>query len=574
MAARPVSFNRIDPDEASRIFVRSALVGGEVKRPLPFLLHNQALIEKITGLEEKVRRHDMLVGEDEMAQFYEKRLPGITDIRSLQRLIRDRGSDGFLRMSEEDLLVKPPDPGEIALFPSAVSAGGWRLDCVYRFEPGKPLDGVTLKIPVQAIPSLPAASLDWAIPGLLKEKVLALLRGLPKEYRKRLQPLNQTCDILIGEMERAGPLPTALGRAIFRKFGIDIPVGLWPLEELDEHLKLRYAVVDESDRELAAGRDIAILEQDLVGERESQAFAKARLSWEKSELTGWDFGDLPERITLTAGGHNAAVAFPALFVSDAGIGIRLFRSEPEARSAHRRGIKSLLALRFRDEIRHLRKALSPTGDLKLWAAAFGGGKALENALAEKVMHDLFEADCRTAAAFAALAERIRPKLLPYGQEVLQKVGPPIKTLYECSTLLRTHETANRGNRPVLAFLADLRTEVSRLLPPDFLIRYDEERLGHIVRYLRGVAIRAERGAAHLEKALSRDKEIGEFVERHEKLVRELPSYASEEKRREIEEFGWMIEEYKISLFAQELKTAFPVSRKRLDTKLGEIERMF
>ncbi len=165
------------------------------------------------------------------------------------------------------------------------------------------------------------------------------------------------------------------------------------------------------------------------------------------------------------------------------------------------------------------------------------------------------------------------RLLPYGQEVLQKVGPPIKTLYECSTLLRTHETANRGNRPVLAFLADLRTEVSRLLPPDFLIRYDEERLGHIVRYLRGVAIRAERGAVHLEKALSRDKEIGEFVERHEKLVRNLPSYASEEKRREIEEFGWMIEEYKISLFAQELKTAFPVSRKRLDAKLGEIERM-
>ena len=264
-------------------------------------------------MEEKVRRHDLLVGEEEMAQFYEKRLPGISDIRSLQRLIRDKGSDGFLRMDDEDLLVKPPDPGEIALFPSAVSAGGWRLDCVYRFDPGKPLDGVTLKIPVHAVPSLPAASLDWAIPGLLKEKVLALLKGLPKEYRKKLQPLNQTCEILLGEMERAGPLPTALGRAIFRKFGIDIPVDRWPLEELDEHLKLRYAVVDEKDRELAAGRDISILRQELVGERESQAFAKARLIWEKSGLTGWDFGDLPERITLTAGDHNAPVAFPALF---------------------------------------------------------------------------------------------------------------------------------------------------------------------------------------------------------------------------------------------------------------------
>ncbi|MBE0556290.1 MAG: DUF3418 domain-containing protein, partial [Proteobacteria bacterium] len=369
------------------------------------------------------------------------------------------------------------------------------------------------------------------------------------------------------------PLPTALGRAIFRKFGIDIPVDRWPLEDLDEHLKLRYAVVDERDRELAAGRDIGILRQELVGEKESQAFAKARLIWEKSGLTGWDFGDLPERITLTPGGHNAPVAFPALSVSETGIGIRLFHSSPEARSAHRRGLKALLSVRFRDELRHLRKALSPAGDLKLWAAAFGGVKALENALVEKVMHDLFEADCRTAVEFDAIAERIRPQILPRGQQVLQMAGPVIKALYEVSTQFRTHEAACSGNKPVLGFLADLRAELSRLLPSDFLVRYDEERLGHIVRYLRGLAVRAERGTVHLEKALLRGKELDELVQRHQELVRNLPSFATEEKRREIEEFGWMLEEYKISLFAQELKTAFPVSRKRLDAKLGEIDRM-
>ena len=207
VTGRPVSFGRIDPDGAARIFIRSALVEGEIKRPLPFLVHNQALIEKITGLEEKVRRHDLLIDEEAMAQFYEKRLPGIFDIRTLQRLIRDRGDDAFLRMKEEDLLVKAPDSGEIALFPEAVSAGGWRLDCLYRFDPGNPEDGITLKIPVHAIPSLPAASMDWAVPGLLKEKVMALLRGLPKEYRKRLQPLAHTGDIILKEMERRGASP-------------------------------------------------------------------------------------------------------------------------------------------------------------------------------------------------------------------------------------------------------------------------------------------------------------------------------------------------------------------------------
>ncbi|MBU4120814.1 MAG: ATP-dependent RNA helicase HrpA, partial [Proteobacteria bacterium] len=305
VAGRPVSFGRIDPETASRIFIRSALVEEDVKKPLPFLVHNQALIEKIAGLEEKIRRRDLLVDEEAIARFYEKRLSGIFDIRTLQRLIRDRGNDAFLRMREEDLLVKPPDAEEIALFPEAVSAGGWRLDCVYRFSPGKPEDGVTLKIPVHAVPSLPASSLDWAVPGLLKEKVIALLRGLPKEYRKRLQPLAQTCDLILKEMEQGDPLPTALGRFIYKKFGVDIPADRWPLDELEEHLKLRFAVVDGKDRELAAGRDISVLRQEFVGEQESQAFAKVRLTWEKSGLTAWDFGDLPERITLAVGSHHA-----------------------------------------------------------------------------------------------------------------------------------------------------------------------------------------------------------------------------------------------------------------------------
>jgi ATP-dependent helicase HrpA len=570
---RPVSFGRIDPDAASRIFIRSALIDGEVKRPLPFLIHNQALIERIAALEEKVRRHDLLIGEEQMAQFYEKRLPGVFDIRTLQHLIRDRGEDAFLRMGEEDLLVKEPDRDEIALYPSAVSTGGWKLDCLYRFEPGKPLDGVTVKIPVQAIPSLPAESLDWAVPGLLREKVAALLRGLPKEYRKRLQPLNQTCEVILREMVQEGPLPTALGRFIFKRYGIDIPASLWPLEEIEEHLKLRFAVVDGRDRELAAGRDIGILRQEFVEEKESRTFSQARKKWEKFGITAWDFGDLPERILLAGSGPHAAFAFPALSAEETGIALRLFRNEPEARQLHLRGVKALLALCFRDELRHLRKGVAPAGDLKLWAVAFGGAKALENAVIEKVMDDLFAADIRTEAAFEAHTGKVRPQILPLGQTVVRLAAPPLKALYEATEQLRTLEGANRGNRPLLSFLGGLRNELSLLLPADFLIRYDQERLIHICRYLRALAIRAERGAVHLEKALERGREIRELAAWHEQALLSLPPYTSEEKRRALEAFAWMIEEYKVSLFAQEIKTAFPVSRKRIDARMGEIERM-
>jgi ATP-dependent helicase HrpA len=342
---------------------------------------------------------------------------------------------------------------------------------------------------------------------------------------------------------------------------------------LDDHLKLRFAVVDEKDHELAAGRDISVLRQEFTEEEESQAFAKERRNWEKDGMTTWDFGELPHQITLKARGFNAAVAFPALALTEKGIGIRLFRSEAEAGRAHRKGVRGLLALRFHDELKHLRKGIVPTGDLKLWAAAFGGIKVLENAIIDKVLCDLFEADIRTASDFETHGEKVRPHILLRGQMVLRMAGPPLKALYEATELLRFLEGANRGNRMVLSFLAELRDEISRLLPSDFLIRFDEDRLIHIGRYLRALAIRAERGALHLDKAREKGKEINDLMSWHAMVLRDLPPFASDEKRQALSDFSWLIEEYKVSLFAQELKTAIPVSRKRIEARMGDIQRM-
>jgi ATP-dependent helicase HrpA len=386
-------------------------------------------------------------------------------------------------------------------------------------------------------------------------------------------PLTETRDIILKEMPRDGALLSALGRFLYNRFGVNIPADRWTHDDLEEHLKLRFSVVDGKDRELAAGRDIAILEKGFSDEEESQAFAKARKTWEKTGLTTWNFGDLAESVPLRCERMRQGVAYPAIEAAGFDVSLRLFRSAPKALRTHRLGVKALFALRFREELRHLRKGLAPVGDLKLWAAAFGGAKVLENALCEKVMHDLLEANVRTAEAFVSHAERVRPLLLPRGQEVLKTARPLLKSLYDVTELFRTLEIANRGSRPFLTFLAGLREELTALLPADFLIRYDEGRLVHIGRYLRALALRAERGAVHLEKALARAAEIRELSDRRREIGEGLPSHASEEKRKAIEDLVWLIEEYKVSLFAQELKTPFPISRKRLDARIEEIERM-
>lgn len=573
VSGRSVSYGRIDPEESARVFIRSALVEAEVAHPLPFLTHNQALIDRLMNIEDKVRRRDLLVGEDEIERFYEKRLPGIFDIRSLRRLIRDRGGDDFLRMCEEDLLVRAPDPDELRLYPEVVKTGGWRLDLRYRFEPGMPLDGVTLRVPVQAVPAIRPESLDWAVPGLLRDKVMALLKGLPKRYRKELMPLEKTCGIIIREMIQEGALPTALGRFIFARFGIDIPSQSWPLDQLNEHLKLRISVVDQDERELAAGRDMEILRREFVEAYESDRLVQARQDWEKVNLREWDFGDLPETIALPWHGGHMQPAFPALTAEEDGVALRLFRSPSEAALSHRKGVRALLALKSSDAIRQLRKAVKPGGELTVWASAFGGAKLLENAIVEKVLVDLFEADVRTREDFQKLAEGLHSAILPRGLALLRQAGPLLKALYDTTEQFRSLEMANRDNRPLLGFLGGLREESHRLLPPDFLLRYDSERLNHIGRYLRALGIRAERGAVHLEKALGKGKEISELLQWHESMIANLPLGASREKREALDNFIWLVEEYKVSVFAQELKTAVPISRKRIDACMGEIQRM-
>jgi len=571
---RSVSYGRINPDEASEIFVRSALIEGDLKKPFPFLIHNHDVIERVSNMEDKIRRRNLLTDEESIARFYGERLFGIYDVRTLQKLIKERGSDSFLRMKEEDVLQRKPDDEELSLYPDNVLLDGHRFPCVYRFSPGNSEDGITLKVPIHMVSSLTATSADWMIPGLLREKIAALLRGLPKEYRKKLPPLTHTCAAIISEMDKGeGSLLSALSKCINKKFGVDIPASLWAPDTLDEHLQIRLSVVDAKGKEVAASRDIGELRKDIIAEVESKAFNKARLAWEKTGLTIWDFGELPETISLESRGYFEGYAYPGLEAREECVNIRLFKSRQDADASHKRGVMALYAMHFKDELKYLKKALALSGDMKIWADTFGGVKLVENMIHEKVFHDFFYRNIRTRDAFIEHADKVASQILPVGQSVLKKCLPVLRAYNDTATMLQNIEMANSFNKPALHYLAQLREELSILMPRDFLIKYDDDRLHHILRYLKALTIRAERGIVHLAKALAKNEEIKIFSVKLQDMVNSTTVGLSEEKIKAIEDYRWMIEEYKISVFAQELKTAFPVSPKRLEQKIQEIERI-
>lgn len=569
---RPVSYGRINPDEASGIFIRSALVEGDMDESFTFLSHNRRLIEEISGMEDKLRRRDILVGENVLFQFYEKRLSGVYDVRTLKKTIMDRGGEDFLKMKEEDILRYRPDDDEISLYPDEIVVNGHKFKCSYRFDPGRPDDGVTLTIPA-TLAAIPTGSTDWVVAGLLREKITMLIKGLPKELRRKLVPLPKTVDIIMSEMERdEGSIISALGEFIYKRFGINIPASAWSPEALPDYLKLRLSIVDPKGRELCSGRDAGLLRKDISQEVELPGFEKARSALERKGLTRWDFGDLPESIVLEEKDDLEIHAYPALDEENGTVNLRLFRKREDALKAHLRGVKALCEIHFKKDLKFLKRLLTLQGDMKKLASYFGGAKYLEDALYSRVISSLFQRNIRTEKEFFNLVESAGPKIFLKGQEALGEIQPVLKAYHDTRTTLRRLETANQYSGAVSAFLAELRKDLDRLMPRRFPELYETERLKHMVRYLKALAIRAERGISHPEKDRTRALEAKVFSDQLEDFLKNLPDWASDEKRRMIDEFFWTVEEYKVSLFAQELKTPFSISRKRLEEKIREIER--
>ncbi len=575
--ARKVSYGKINSREAADIFIQSALVNGDVKKPLAFMQHNRRLIEDVLDKENRFRRRDLLIDEQQMADFYRQRLPEITDLRSLARLLKQKGGDHFLRMCNEDLLQYRPDETELQQYPKQLDLGGRSLECNYCFAPGTDNDGITLKVPSALTSQIPPQAVEWLVPGLLATKIEALIKGLPKVHRKKLVPVTKTVQVILREMPRTGDsLISVLGDFIHRRFAVDIPAAAWSPEALPEHLKMRICITGPDGRQLHAGRDPAILGRDLAGDIGHEKFEAMRQKWEKTGITRWDFGVLPELISASDDGSAGWIAYPALEPDPSTpkqVNLRLFARRQAALEIHRQGVAALFGIHFAKELKFLKRRLTLEAKAVPMADYFGGARRMQQHIFDRTVQRLFGRNIRSAKAFYDHAAAIAPQILPTGEQLRDRTMLVIAAYGDVRRQFASCNGTNAANTAVNRFFQQLTHELVRLVPDSFVTLYDPDRLVHLVRYIRAVEIRAQRALVDFEKDRAKSEIIRRFTTRLDAWLADLPQSASAEKRRALEDYFWLIEEYKVSVFAQELKTAVPVSAKRLEQKLKTIERM-
>lgn len=573
---RPKPFGPIDPEKSASLFIDQALIDGNVSKPEGFMIHNQALVDRITDMENRLRRRDILVETQKRRQFYRNRIDGVYDWQSLKKRIRQAGGDGFLRMRKTDLMNYQPDEVELSRFPHQIEVNRQSLTCSYAFNPGQKDDGVTIAIPATATRGLTRQNLEWPVSGLLAEKISALIKALPKNLRKQLVPVASTAENIAREMpiEHGTHLATALSRFIHKHYAIKIPAAAWKDSALPDYLRTRICITDEQGNPVRHSRDPAIL--DTIGSEDGlpKDLKAAQQDWEKPDIAQWDFGDLPETIQLTGAGGTQWTAFPALEKRDGSIALVAFASRDQARRSHPQGVKALLLKKLGSEIKFLRKNLKLPEKCENMCHYFGGAAQVVENMVDRVLNDVMAKQVRSAAGFHALQEQLmREGLAGRGQQTRQAVIDLLSAYANLRIQLHKLEQANVKNRPVLAFLQELREMLAQLVPKNFIQLYDDQRLERLIRYIQAMGLRAVRGSVDLEKDRIKAASVAPFEQRMQELLASLGPHTSAQRRQAVEAFYWMLEEYKISVFAQEIKTAFPVSAKRLEGQLTEIDGM-
>ena len=593
---RRVNFGNVDPVAAREIFIREALVAGEWDTKLPFVAANRKLIAQVEELEHKSRRQDVLVDDELIHAFYDAQLPAdVCSGHSIERWYRieARRNPQALLLTREELMRHEAAGITTAAFPKTIRLGG--VDCIatYLHAPGDAKDGVTAAVPIYSLNQVNDERCEWLVPGMLKDKVLALVKTLHQRPRSRLVPLADYADAFIAASEFAsGGLLDVLLKHVRAKTQLDIKRADFKLEQLPAHLLMNFRVVDEHGRQLGTGRNLAALKAELGGQARSafQALAGLKVAAAASppqpspsgggsravllppplgegrgggaeppspppaQHTAWTFGELPELLEVRKAGQSL-IGFPALIDKLTHVEIEVFDEPDVAQRKHRAGLRRLVALQIRDALKYLEKNIPELQKMSVAYMPLGSAEELREQIIDVALDRAFLADPlpTDAAAFGRRVEEGRGRLTLIANEVARSA---FAVLAEYAAALRKLKDA----RAAKEVADDITAQLARLVPRRFVAVTPWAQLGHLPRYLKAITMRLDKLRTDPLRDAQRLAELRPIEQRFWRFLAERKGVQDVR----LDEFRWLLEELRVSLFAQELRTPQPVSVKRLE----------
>ncbi|KWA11679.1 ATP-dependent RNA helicase HrpA [Burkholderia territorii] len=621
---RRVAFGKQDPARARELFIRGALVEGEFDTKLPFFAHNRKLLADIEQLEHKSRRQDVLVDDELIYAYYDQAIPeGIHTGAAFERWYRDEVKKGgqaeekqrLLYLSRDDLMRHEAAGVTTELFPKRATMAGVEMALTYHFEPGTPRDGVTLAVPLYALNQVDARRCEWLVPGMLKEKVQLLLKSLPQKLRRHCVPLPEYAAGFVERTGRerfgAGGLVEALIADVRGETQVAMKTADFKLETLPAHLFMNFKVIDEHGRQLAMGRNLAQLRQELGAQAQQQfqkiaaastiapggeagdgdahdapapgaapgsavkggkpargaaphtaAPAEVGATALYENLTTWNFGKLPELLEIRRRGQTL-YGYPALVDRGTHCDVEVFDSPEEAARIHRAGLRRLFALQLKEPIKFLEKNLPGLREMAMQYMSLGTqdelrDQLIDTALDRACLQDPLPDD---DASFHARRDEGRSRLNLLAQEIARLVG---QILAEYAGLAKKLAQA----KPFAQAHADLQQQLGALVGKRFVIDTPYAQLAHFPRYLKGIALRIDKLKADPARDAKQSAELLPLVQQYQRAVSQRGGVADPR----LAEFRWLLEELRISLFAQELRTPMPVSVKRLHKVWESMQR--
>ncbi|MEO8188277.1 MAG: ATP-dependent RNA helicase HrpA, partial [Burkholderiaceae bacterium] len=582
-AQRRVAFGPIDAAQARNLFIREALVEGEFETRAPFLSHNLRLIRQIRELEHKTRRLDVLVDDELIFAFYERLIPPDVNTRvdfEHWRVNAEHSDLKLLFLSRDEVMKHQAAGITTDLFPKQIAlrgiGGELRLALDYHFEPGSPRDGVTMTVPLIALNQVDAEQGEWLVPGMLKEKVHVLIKSIPQKLRRHLLPLP---DYAAAFVERAGSqtaqsLIGALITDIRSERGLVCQAADFKRESLPPHLQMNFKVVDDQGRQLAMGRNLAQLRSELGGQARAtfqrvvqrDETASERL---KDRIVDWDFGELPDVLEFQRDGQ-ALVGYPALVDHVTHCSIEVFDTPTRAGARHRAGLRRIFRLQLKDQVKFLEKGLSSLQMTQVRASTvrwLSAALPSYEELREQIVTAALDRTCLVLPlptdrpSFIQRKEDARGKLTLIAQELARLVAAIVE---QAGTIARKLPALKALPRLV----PDVEQQLSQLFTADFIVGTPPLQLAQFPRYLKAIELRMDKAKGDPARDTARTNDVQALVTPWQRAISARRGVSDPR----LDEFRWLLEELRVSLFAQELKTPMPVSVKRLQKFWGSANR--